>query len=223
MDGKTSNDTNIKNKDRVYRIILDAYEVGEPSNYPTQSVISEMIQKDKNLESEQRAKKEGCSSEPIYYANCQSSVSKCLKALINEKRILKIQHEKKNVYIPYRVEYARDSIKKRITELVVFNQGTVFLFASGREKRKKKNGETYTYLTSSLLVDVSFDYIVTAKELFREYIGTENCYEVMDFQGKVLIMIRGLKDDVIMLKKNIREIVRETYIKNNKRQKKTAI
>lgn len=221
MDGKAGNSSNVKDKDRVYRIISDAYKTEDPSNYPTQSIISEKIQKEKNLEREQRAKEEGPSNQPVYYSNCQSSVSKCLKALINEKRILKIQYEKKNVYIPYKVEYARNSIKERITNLVVFNQETVFLFASGREKmRIKATGEECVYATCSLLVDVSFDYIVTAKELFREYIGTKNCYEVMEFQGKVLIMIRGLKDEVNMLKRNIRGIVKETYNKNKKAKKR---
>jgi hypothetical protein len=209
MDDKAK----IKDKDRVYKIISDAYKTGDPNNYPTQYVISKKVREVKNREIDPNWEEKKYSNKPGFYGNCQSSVSKCLKVLIKEEKILKLEG---NVYVPYEHDFSRKFTKEKIIKMIVFNRRTVFTLSSNREKRKDKDGEEYIYATCSLLVDVSFDYIVTAKELFRKYIGTENCYDIMEFQGKVLIMIEGVEKEVATLRRNIREIVEETYDKNNK-------
>ena len=74
----------------------------------------------------------------------------------------------------------------------------------------------YQYATCSILIDVRYDYIGQAKELLKQYIGIANCYDISEFQGKILLMIEGKNSEVMDLRKGIRAIVEEGYKKEKK-------
>lgn len=218
-------------REMVLDIIHLAYSEGDSSKYPTQAQISNMVRKIKNKRIDPdwdgTAEYENHHPEKPFFGSCQPSVSKHLRKLCQKHVIIKLAG---NVYVPYNVEHARESLRKIITEKVSFNRGTVFVLSSCRMKVDSEdiqqdeaqqegtnlNKKDNIYATCSLLVDVRYDYIPIAKELFRQYIGSENYYDIVDFQGKVLILLEGKNEDIIKLRKDIKSIVKETYEKENK-------
>lgn len=196
----------IYDKDRVYRIIKDAYDSGDPSKYPNQSAISAQVLREKNKEINPEWEPTEKFQNKGFLTSCQSSVSKQLKALMDEKKVLKLET---NVYVPYTSEFLRDNIKKRIIDSISFNRRNVFVFSSSRYT--VGNDENDINVAYSLLLDIRFDHIALAKELFKQYIGDKNIYDILEFYGKLLVMIEGKENAVEQLKKDIFKIVEEAY------------
>ena len=205
-------------KELVLDIVNEAYKIESKNDYLIQSEISELVRcvKNKIINKDWKDTDE-FAKDGFYQRNgCQPSVSKHLESLCKEKRVLKIEND---VYVPYNLTDARKILKNSLIDSVSFNRGTIFVISSNQEEMKSENDKEkdYVYATCSMLVDVRYDYIATAKELFKQYIGVKSYYDIMDFQGKMLIMIHGSNDEVIELRKDIRDIVKESYKKERKK------
>lgn len=258
----------IRMKDEIYKIIQTFYTENQGKSIK-QSQISKILLKIKNQEIdpnwEDTVEFKKNNENRGFHESVQPTVSKHLKTLCSEKKILKLNGD---VYIPYNLKDARNILKEELIESLSFNRENIYILSTSRIIIKKKNEKENTdniindknnennipnntdsnedieniintenndvennsekenndniiiNLNCTILVDVRYDYIDKAKQLFKQYIGVANCYDIMEFQGKLMILLEGISKDVIELRNDIRYIVKESYKREMKHKKR---
>ena len=208
--------------DLLFEIINTIYLTGDANNYPIQNNLIKLLElvKNKSVNIEWEKGSEKFKDHTEFYQVRQSYISKRLNSLCEDGRIIELDNK---VYIPYKLDKAREKIKKKIIEQVIFDKDIIFVLSGNREPIKtekiegEKNEKNKLYFaTCSFLVDVRYNYISVAKDLFKQYIGPKNLYDILDFQEQLLVMIQGEQSEVIKLRQDFRNIVKETYELKNK-------
>lgn len=170
------------------RIVEEFYESGKDA--PSQSQIVDRIVEIKN---------QGFNYEAYTYQSQQPSVSRALKKLVEEQKIIKTTKDK---YLPYNLETGRRLLKEEIIKTVKFG--------------KQPN---FTISISTWLIDVERTSIANAKNLFERFLGP-NCYNIFEFNGYLMLLVNGSKDKRKELKGEINEIRREALKEAAKKTKK---
>lgn len=129
----------------------------------------------------------------------QPAVSRALKQLVARQKIIK---KEDNTYIPYNHETERDLLREEIIKTVKFGKQPIF-----------------TISLSTWLVDVERSSIANAKNLFEKYLGS-NCYNVLEFNGYLMLLVTGKKETRKALQEEIKQIQEEAISKNSTVKKK---
>lgn len=127
------------------------------------------------------------------FESIQPSTSRALKQMVQAKQLLKLPDKS---YIPFDISEARKQIAIQIMEEIQFNREEIFCLSP-----------------AVILLDVHPKSISKAKELFEQYLGQKNCYDIIDFQGYLMLMMLSVgKDekDLAQLTQDIRKIVIES-------------
>lgn len=117
----------------------------------------------------------------------QPAVSRALKKLVAQKKIIKTDD---NRYRPYNLETGRALLKEEIIKTVKFGKQSVFQISP-----------------TTWLLDIERSSIATAKNLFAQYLGP-NCYNVLEFNGYLMLLFGGkiaehkkLREEIIQIRK----------------------
>ena len=197
-------------KEMICEIINEAYLEENPT-YPNQKIISEKVRCMKNREIDPNWEDTyEYESQNRFFKSCQSIVSRCLKKLREEKVVYRLADD---TYVPYNLEVARNELKSTIVDTIYFNRCDVFVFSSHYEIHNENTSEEFEYCTYSILVDVRYDCINKAKDLFRQYIGNVNYYDITEFQGKILVMIEGRSTEIEKLRFDFSDMAKAGFDK----------
>ena len=124
----------------------------------------------------------------------QPSVSRTLKRMVQDGQLIKLSNK---TYIPFDITVARKQIAMQIMEEIEFNRAEIFCISP-----------------TVILLDIHPKSVSRAKDLFAQYLGQKNCYDIVDFQGYVMLMIlsdTNDKKDLEKLTEDIRKIVKKEY------------
>ena len=125
----------------------------------------------------------------------QPTVHKSLKSLVRKGAVKKI--EKK--YYLVSPDNTRNLARKAIISTIRFNKKAVFVVSK-----------------STLVVAPTSDTIHDAKKELYNYIGERHCYGIAEVDGFLMIMLKGDKDALDELRKDIRLLVAESYAAKKK-------
>jgi hypothetical protein len=56
--------------------------------------------------------------------------------------------------------------------------------------------------STTLLLEVDTDSFITAKTLFKDYLG-EHCYKILEHSGLMVILLEGTSDELKIIQKEI--------------------
>lgn len=115
----------------------------------------------------------------------QSGVSRALKALVEKEKVIK---RADNRYIPFNLKTGRALLKEEIIKSVKFGPKHIFQMSA-----------------TTWLIDVERSSIAKAKELFSRYLGP-NCYDIIEFNGYLMMLFDGKVDSHKELREEILEI-----------------
>lgn len=128
----------------------------------------------------------------------QPAVSRALKKLVAQQKIVKTEDNK---YLPYNLETGRALVKEEIIKTVKFGVQPNF-----------------TISLSTWLIDVERASIANAKNLFERFLAP-NCYNVLEFNGYLLLLVTGSKDERKKLREEIDQIRRDALKQGAKKKK----
>ena len=124
----------------------------------------------------------------------QPSVSRAIKRMVQDKQLIKLPDK---TYIPFDITVARKQIAIQIMEEIQFDRKEIFCMSE-----------------SVILLDIHPKSVSRAKDLFAQYLGQRNCYDIVDFQGYVMLMLlsdTNDKKDLKQLTEDIRKIAKKEY------------
>ena len=132
----------------------------------------------------------------LYYEtdSIQPSVSRTLKRMVQDKQLIKLPDK---TYTPFDITVARKQIAVQIMKEIEFNREEIFCMSE-----------------SVILLDIHPKSVSRAKDLFAQYLGQRNCYDIVDFQGYVMLMLLSDttdKKDLEKLTEDIRKIAKKEY------------
>ncbi|MBQ3531494.1 MAG: hypothetical protein IJA05_06195 [Oscillospiraceae bacterium] len=128
--------------------------------------------------------------------NIQPAVSRALKALIEEKKIIKL---KKNTYLPFNRYKLREIIEEEIKKNIIFERPDIFVASN-----------------SVILLPVAPKSLHFSKEIFRQYLGEDDCYDILEYSGYLVLMLVGTDTHLKALRLKIGHIVEQAYILQNR-------
>lgn len=120
----------------------------------------------------------------------QSNVKRQLDVMIQRNIIYKDEDKR---YKPYDVEYKRQQMLKHMRKEIRFNREKAFFVSS-----------------TTLLLEVNTDSFMTAKKLFKDYLG-EHCYKILEHSGLMVILLEGSRDELKKIRKDIKSLVKDAY------------
>lgn len=124
--------------------------------------------------------------------NIQPSVSRALRSFVSRRKII-LQDK---TFRPYNVETSRELLSDEIVETIKFGPQDIFLMSA-----------------TTMLLDIERSSMSRAIELFSRYLGP-NCYNVLEFNGYLMLLISGKKEEVADLRKKIKAIQKSAAKKN---------
>jgi len=78
-------------------------------------------------------------------------------------------------------------------------------------KEIRFNREKAFFVSSTtLLLEVNTDSFMTAKKLFKDYLG-EHCYKILEHSGLMVILLEGSRDELKKIRKDIKSLVKDAY------------
>ena len=166
---------NSKTTERIIEIITEAYENGEPVR---QSDIVERLND-----------KYGSKDQDGEYTYKQPAVSKSLDRLLTKGLVSK----DRMFYLPKRVKYVPNHIKRRIVEEIHFL----------KPELHKVSGTTWM-----IPIEGNFEH---AKGLLTAYIGEDYVYDIIEFNKYLIVLIKGNTEERKKKFKDLSEIVKEQF------------
>ncbi len=197
-------------KELVCEVINEAYSEDNPK-YPNQKIICERVRYKRNIAQDPKWEDtDEFNEQDGFFGYCQSVISRCLKKLREKKVVCRLAD---GTYVPYNLEVARNEIMSNIVDTIYFNRSDVFVFSSHYEIHNEGTPKEFECCTYSILIDVRYDCIDKAKDLFRQYIGNANCYDITEFQGKILVMLEGKSTEVEKLRFDFSDMAKAGFDK----------
>ena len=121
----------------------------------------------------------------------QSRVSNALKTLIKEDKIVEIEPKR---YIPNEKKAVRAMMKKELIREIKYTRPDMFRIS-----------------LTTFLLPVQESSMIAAKISFQKYLGNEACYDIVSFNGYLMLLIFASEEECDELYDEIREIVEDGY------------
>ena len=135
-------------------------------------------------------------------SSIQSSVSRALKKYVAAEKVFT---DGARGYIPRNDETCRERLKQEIIATVQFGPQSIFQI-SGRV----------------WLIDVKREFLTRAKELFTKYLR-DNCYNVLEFNGYLMLLVIGEEDVRQELFNEISEIYKSAQPTEKKQKERKPL
>lgn len=131
----------------------------------------------------------------------QSRISSALKTLIKEEKIVEIEPKR---YIPNKKKAVRAMMKGELIQQIEYTRSDMFCISP-----------------TTFLLPIQESSMVDAKMRFQKYLGNEACYDIVTFNGYLMLLIAASEEECNELYDEIRKIVKEgyAYVPPKKKQK----
>ena len=116
----------------------------------------------------------------------------------------KVSVDANNLYVPYDVRHLRIKEKENICKTVLFTSPQVF----------EVSGNT-------LLLSVAAESVYVAIDLLKKYIGAENCFNIMQVNNYLVVLLEGEEEQLESLRNDLREVVSDAVKYREKVNRKT--
>ena len=158
---------NLSIKEMVLKIIEESHEFYDGQNPPKQDYIVKRLS-DIKID---LANSDDYKYDPLVL---QPQVSRALKQLINDNKIVKTESSR---YLPYNIKFKRKPLADKIKNEVIFTNPSIFKLSP-----------------YAVLVPVDPRSLYNAKILFKEYLE-EDCTDVLELDGYMLVLLSQKHSD----------------------------
>ena len=124
------------------------------------------------------------------WQNDQSNVAHALTKWIKNDKIRK---DEKMRYHWVDADFLKAQLRERIIAEVNFESNTLFPISN-----------------NTVIIEVNQDSFITAKKLLEQYLK-ESYYKILEHSGLLVLLLKGNKDELANIRKELRDIIKESY------------